>query len=60
MENILKSLTKENITKEEYLELVKLEMIKLLEDGEACDNFHCLDYNEEPCPRCGRIKGKRI
>lgn len=52
--------TKNNTTKEEYIELVKQEMINLLEDGEACDHFHCLDHITEPCPRCGRIAGVRI
>lgn len=47
------------ITREDYIEAVKLELIKLLEDGEPCDNPTCLEYTETPCERCGRIAGIR-
>lgn len=52
-------ITKENITKEDYIGLVKLEIYKLLKDGEPCDNPNCLNNTNVPCKNCGRINGIR-
>lgn len=51
--------TRENTTKEEYIELVKQELFKLLNEDEPCDRPGCLETTDVPCERCGRLGGVR-
>lgn len=51
--------TKQNTTKEEYVQDVKSEMIYILKDGEPCYHKGCLSHRTHPCEVCGRIGGIR-
>jgi hypothetical protein len=51
---------KSQVTKEEYVQAVKDELVKLLDDGEPCYHPGCLSHVTHPCEVCGRIAGVRI